>query len=273
MANGDFIRQASREAFGSGTARFRGRSGMISVVAGYELQGLMRNPNGTLNFVQQDFAKAHALLATELAQTTADVMQAGLKRPAVSTRRLYQAMLDPRNRASDQFGYGVGNPRWLDRSQAKYWRQIDQGYTGHVGRVIQGVWGSTLTGEWRSPASGGPPYPIAGPTYSGFGGGSGQRLRPMGRKYAYRTLRQRLGRTLGSGTGQMGTRGVIRRPILPERYFKRGWEEFNARRRTEEVARQVLTKAFGGEGVPTKALVAFQAGRGPLPPPSKQFRR
>lgn len=278
----DFIKRAFAASAGGRAARFAGRDnarggGFITVVSGLERKGLLFDERNKFigNGLQTDLATANRRLADELAVLTADTMQENLRRPGVSSKRLYAALIDPKNRYSDQFGFGVGNPEWLDRSQAKYWRQIDQGFRGHLGREITGVWGSTLTGAYRTPLSGGTPYPVAGPGFSGFGQGSGGRLLPMGRKYALRLLRgqQGAGSRMGRNRFSAGTRGIISKPIEPEQYFKKAWEDFNIKGRYTATVREIISASFGGQGIPTKGEIAFRSGKpgARQPAPGKRF--
>ena len=274
-----FVQTLSDKGKQGRAAQFGARHGLITVVAGFGEQAKLlhvKAANGRRYFagngLQSDLAAANKILALELAQATANASRSRLKRPGVSTGRLYAALLAEGNRHSDQFGFGVGNPQFLDRSAAKYWRQIDQGFTGHLGRIITGVWGATLTGEYGGRSRYGP-YPLAGPSFSGFGAGNQDRLRPMGRKYAYRLLRKQAGTRNKTALKGLGTQGVISKAISPERYFAAGWEEFNARRRVNEVVRQIVTDAFGGMGIPTSGEIRFRQGlAGSQPAPSRRFR-
>lgn len=49
------------------------------------------------------------------------------KRAKASTGLLVRATVDPRNTRVDPFNVGVGNPEWLDRSMARYWRTFEYG--------------------------------------------------------------------------------------------------------------------------------------------------
>lgn len=83
--------------------------------------------------------------AKELQADVVDNVRRGIQRRTVSSGRLAAVTGDPRNATWDDFGYGVGDIDFLDRSIAKYWRQIEQGYEGHVGRTIHGFWGGSIT--------------------------------------------------------------------------------------------------------------------------------
>jgi hypothetical protein len=256
---GEFLTEPFSKYLGADrdVARFAGRTGLITVVANYgnQYSGMrvpagVRGPDGKPmggqflgDRAQGRLADANRILALELAEHTAAQLMLGLRRKKVSTGRLRNALLDRKNRYSDQFGYGVGRPEFLDQSAAKYWRQIDQGFEGHVGRLITGVWGATLTGGLAYSRTNPGGYPVAGPAFTAFGMGGGQgRLKPMGRKWAYRLLRKQAGtRDKAALKGlNLGTQGVIENPIEAEEYFLRGWRAFNARERTVEVVKDAL---------------------------------
>lgn len=255
----DFKKDAFFAGIGKGAGAFGAKRGLITVVTDLDIRGALRNPDGTFTSFQGNVATANQRLVIELADAVAARQLASLVRPGVSSGRLQAALLDRRNRFASKEGYGVGRPEFLDQSQAKYWRQIDQGFAGHKGREIRGIFGATLIGG--GPESRG----VAGPAFTGIGaeGQRGGRLLTSG----YSKLRPR--------GGERGVRGVIKKAIAPQQYFKRGWEDFNARERTTEVVKQELAKAFGGtKGVPTRALIASarQGPKGPQPPnPGKRF--
>lgn len=267
---GSAVAEFGSRSFSAGIGKSAGeqaaKKGVILVVAELNVRGSLRSPQGRYTAFQGNVLEANRRLVVELAESVADAAQAGLRRPGVSSGRLRSALLDPRNRAVDKQAYGVGKPRFLDKSEAKYWRQIDQGYAGHVGREIRGVFGGSLSGAYGGRSRFGP-YPLAGPSFTAIGEGSGGRLLPLGPRQA----RARLGK----GSGRRPVKGIIRRPISPEKYFRRGWENFNARARTTEVVKEELKAAFGGKGVPTRALIAStaQGVGGPRPPsPSGYFK-
>jgi hypothetical protein len=91
-----------------------------------------------------------------------------LKRPGVSSGRLEKALANPENRTYSTFGWGVGNIDYLDRSEAKYWRMIEEGSAGiygggrgMIGQKIYGVWGGSIQGYYENrwglqPRAGGP---------------------------------------------------------------------------------------------------------------------
>lgn len=265
----DFDSKAFFGGLGKGAGKFAAKHGLIGVVAEFDVRGALRNPDGTYTAFQGNVLEANRRLVVELADSVAAAAKQSMLRPNVSTGRLQHALLSEKNREVTKEGYGVGRPEFLDESEAKYWRQIDQGYSGHVGREIRGVFGGSLTGVFGGQSPYGP-YPIAGEPFTGIGQGTGGRLLPAGRKTAYALL----GKQRRGGKG-LGIKSVIGEPIAPQRYFERGWEEFDAKRRTTEVVKEELSKAFGNKGVPTRALIrsASQSLKAPLPPsPGKRFK-
>lgn len=227
--------------FGKGSGRFAGQFGLIAVSTEFSKgSAVMRNAKGQfVPKVQADVALIGQQLALELAQSTARAAKASMLRPRVSSGRLQSAILDPRNRVGTQFGYGVGRPLFLDRSEAKYWRQIDQGFSGHVGREIRGVFGNRkgpFTGSSRSG-----PYMIPTGQFTAIGAGAPiGKLYPLGRQSALRLLRN--SRKSGRLRRMVRTESTIEKPISPQQYFLRGWEDFNAKSRTTAAVKAALEK-------------------------------
>lgn len=239
--DGEFLRDPFGRATGKKAATFVGRHGLIVVSTEINIAShLLRDQRGWYVSTQGQVAEEGQRLALELATHVREAFLSSRKRPKVSTGRLVAAIMHRKNRVGRKEGYGVGNPEFLDRSEARYWRQIDQGFTGHVGRLITGVWGETLTGDWRAARTG--PYPVAGAPITGFGANAQGRLIPMGRKQAYKVLRRQVGsrnkETLKAA--RLYTAGIIENPIAAQEYFRRGWETFDARERTTAAVAQVL---------------------------------
>ena len=63
-----------------------------------------------------------------------------------SSGRLAKASAAPENATVELFRVGIGNPRWLDRSQAKYWRTFESGSAA----------------VWKRPFIGTPLHPVKG---------------------------------------------------------------------------------------------------------------
>lgn len=80
-----------------------------------------------------------------------------LVRRGVSTGRLLRATADPKNVYASAFYIGVGNPSFLDRSMAKYWRTIEEGSAAtwkkraFTSLELVGVFGETMAGRYAGP--------------------------------------------------------------------------------------------------------------------------
>lgn len=94
-------------------------------------------------------------------------MTSRYKRPATVTQRLQRATGDRRNRVYNEQGFGVGVERWLDRSEAKYWRTIEEGTLKAWGRPfagteLRGKFGGAYLGfresSWGRRPTGGAPW-------------------------------------------------------------------------------------------------------------------
>lgn len=206
----------------SGPKGIRMFGGMIYVTASAEvgIDRAQRDIKGRfLPSMQRHVAATNRQLAVELADSMAEHLQESLVRDKASTGRLRAALLDPRNRSADQFGFGVGNVDFLDNSQAKYWRAIEQGTTHFVGKRITGVWGE-----------------LGGAPYTSFGARTNhQRLWPMRQKEARALLRAG-----GVGKRDMFTRGIIRNPIEAHHYMQNAWEGFDMHVRAAQLFREIL---------------------------------
>lgn len=237
----DFDLDSFFQGLGKGSGKFAGQFGLIAVSTDFfKGSAVMRNALGQfVPNVQRDVALIGDDLALELAYSIAAAAKASMLRPRVSTGRLQAALLSPKNRVGTQFGYGVGRPEFLDKSEAKYWRQIDQGYGGHVGREIRGVFGGSLTGAFGGQSRYGP-YPIAGEPFTAMGAGTGGRLLPLGKRSAYAKLAA--DRKAGKRRRNVAVKATIEQPISPQEYFRRGWEDFNAASRTTAAVKAALQK-------------------------------
>ena len=216
---------------------------------------LFREANGRFALFLDRAEAANVELAAKLAEDIADALRNSLKRPRVSTGMLERAILAPENRVAEPYGFGVGVPSYLDESAAKYWQQIEEGFGGHVGQQLRGLWGDAITymgadyikGDFTSQRD------ITGQLYP-FGAPSGQGFRPFARADAQRALRD-AGYDRRSASR---TKGVIRTAIEPHEYFQKGWDAFGGVRTVEAA----YDKAFAAIG--TK--VRWQNGRlAPIP--------
>lgn len=107
-----------------------GRGGQFAAGGTTDYRRLLRAQNG--------------VMAREQQALVVETLDGSIQRRAVSSGRLRAVTGDPRNVQWNEFGYGVGREDFLDNSLAKYWRQIEEGYEGHVGRTIHGFWGANI---------------------------------------------------------------------------------------------------------------------------------
>lgn len=102
-------------------------------------------------------------------------MSTSYARPTAVTGRLEKVTADRRNRVYSDQGFGVGVVRFLDRSQAKYWRTIEEGSKkvwgergkSMIGMEIRGKFGGAMVG-WRESSWG--RRPVAGAPWGVSGG-------------------------------------------------------------------------------------------------------
>jgi hypothetical protein len=213
--------------------QYRAKHGLLYAGTNTEqIRRILQNRLGHYTANQGKVATLNKRLAAELAGHVAEAQQERLLRPKVSTGRLHEALLDPKNREADRFGFGVGKPKFLATSTAKYWRQIDRGYGGHVGRNIFGIWGSKVSGVVTPGGAYGPYDRAIGP-FSAHGQATGQRFRPYG------GLDARNKRLQATKIGW----SWIRRPIEPQHYFERGWKAFDPHHAAQRILKEMGLKS------------------------------
>ena len=182
----------------------------------------------------------YLVMATELQQMVVEEYEKSVLRPNVATGRLAKATLDPRNvdleaggdAAPDGFSIGVSS--FLNRSQAKYWRQIESGTSRHVGRKIAGVWGSKLTGRWAPAPSG--RYAITGAPFAVRGAGTGQKFQP------FRTWSGSESDLIGNPRRRFAE---IRKPIRGQDAYTRAFRRFMKSQRALDIFRAVVAQELG----------------------------
>ncbi len=187
--------------------------------------------------------------ATELNLLAVEEFHRSSRRPNVSTHRLESALLDDRNILIRQDSFYAGYPAFLDKSNAKYWRQIEEGYAGHVGRRIYGVWGGSLTGGWAT-SSAGNRYALAGPAYTAHRYGAGGKFQPLSTLPADATVgrtkrRHQAAADRGHAGGSVNYGGRISRPIAAEDYYSKAFMRFRRSNRPLNLLREVIAAELG----------------------------
>lgn len=175
---------------------------------------------------QQGIADRNRGLAYQAQRQIGVELKENILRPGVSTGRLLRATMDPQNVHWDRSGFAVGDPNFLDRSSAKYWRTIDQG-TSHWRRPFVGstfyvfkakAWGGTLAG-FNADAS--------------YAGAPWRRSRPGARSDMFNPIRQATYEQILNSTYEVGGKEIdgsklvgtvqIRRDIEAKQYYLRGF--------------------------------------------------
>lgn len=207
-----------------------------------EIKGL-RNQLGQFTAGANQYGQAVAI-AQDIQGEVVQRMRGSFLRPGVSTGRLMRATADPKNRyVPDGWHVAVGIPDFLDKSEAKYWRTIEEGSAeawrrSFIGMELHGRFGTQLTGEWRTGNWG--RYPVAGAPWSRKGGSDGK-FRPLGGwfaahpvivkheiqpKYAYQqtfeSARERFDH-YGRGAGVMALNRVFREGLGQRIVAGPGW--------------------------------------------------
>lgn len=163
---------------------------------------------GTFNEFVNLFRQRNERLAKQFSDEVNKKLDGSMKRPLASTGRLERALSDKRNRVASPTMWGYGNPAWLDRSPARYWRQIEEGTRVHLGRAIRGIWAVNRE---------------TGP-YHGFNSKRNQdAFLPSRSKEA--------------------PVGIIGKPITPHRYMEMSWRGFNPKQRSKQALYDVLIEA------------------------------
>lgn len=114
---------------------------VLAFASGAALTAKIRRANGTLTRAANELGNDLNRSAGLLQELAAFRLRSSLKRPGESTARLERVILARGNIVqlpgqAGAFGFGIGNKSFMDSSDAKYWRQIERGYAGHVGRAI-----------------------------------------------------------------------------------------------------------------------------------------
>jgi hypothetical protein len=193
--------------------------------------------------IEQMLQRYYIAMAKELRNLVLEEQQKQYKRPeSVRTGRLEVATADDRNITYDKSGFGVGVEAWLDKSDAKYWRQLEEGFTEHAlsGREFYGMFGATLTGGWRRFASGRQPTAGQPLTYVGQEYRTGKFLPKSVMRAADR--KKHFG---GKHDGAHNTRMVIKKPIEAQDAYARAYYRFRKSNKAFWLFRNVVISELG----------------------------
>lgn len=86
-----------------------------------------RDPLGQFAKFEAEIHRQLEREAEQYQQEVADKIKSQIIRPTDSTGRLVQVTLDPQNRKVTPSTWRVGIASFLNKSQAKYWRTVEQG--------------------------------------------------------------------------------------------------------------------------------------------------
>jgi hypothetical protein len=108
---------------------------------------------GRFTSAQKELAAANKRIATTTLEYVVRYQRSQFKRPNVSTGRLQAVTANyEKNTFASAFLVGVGKPSYLDQSQAKYWRTIEDGSAvtwkkrSFLTLDLLGVFGATYSG-------------------------------------------------------------------------------------------------------------------------------
>lgn len=236
----------------------------------------MRNRTMPWSRVERTLERYSHAMAADLQEMVVDEYTRTRKRKDVSTGRLDAATLDRRNREVAKNGFSVGLESWLNKSQAKYWRQIEEGTRVHVGRHLYGVFGATFSGgyypgnrwPWRNARY--------GPAWSFVGASTGGGFVPKKRlKKGVRSTHFAGPRQVGGGWPMRSeggysraTRMIIGRPIEAQNAYRRAYTRFRKENRAFNLFRQTVMAELGltsdqvGKSYQSILAGVFQAPRG-----------
>lgn len=228
------------------TYRLQTRFGFAITIQtrGVYISGYKRQYNNAAADVQRILREANDDLALYLQNEVVKAFERGRipTRRDVSTGRLRNALMNRKNVVIRPFGFGVGVPSWLNRSQAKYWRQIDRGSTVHVERhnLYIGIWGGTRTNRWSGGRTG--RWMVPGAPYSATGDNRSGKFLPM---RMAKNPRSNVAKVLG-GQKTPEVRGFyIEKPIAAQNFFAEGWRAANVERLAVQALRTAIERVLG----------------------------
>lgn len=217
-------------------------TGLMVVMRGDGIFAMLEAAGVSWDSILRIMQRYHAEMGMELQLMVVDAYRDTVKRPDVATGRLAAATLDERNFRSQANGFTIGDPRWMNRSQAKYWRQIEKGTTVHVGQVIYGVWGRRFSGV-QHPAKYGS-YPGMNPPYTLHGQGVGEKFQPMSTMNSG-AIKRRHQAMFTDSHGGAGFRARISRPITAQDAYTRAFREWRRKNRPLHLLRAVVAQECG----------------------------
>lgn len=241
-------RAAKKQRAGQGPNRDQPLFVVFQTAGNPGLLRLVRGGPVVFTQYQAEMARANKAWLEEMRTAVLANIQSRILRPSVSTGRLEQVTASPDNYIFDQtnqtFGFSFGVPRFLNESQAKYWRTQEEGSKvvwrhPFVGTKLAGKWGETIVGFYENRWG---TVPMAGAPFSRSGAGSGGKLRPVSTAWAQEHLK---GKTLAT----------VHREIRPMNAYADAWREHV----TSQRFRDVWAKAFYGGVIPSRKLQLFDA--------------
>lgn len=169
---------------------------------------------------REKFAEENRTLARRVQDDVVAELKAGTKRKSVSTGRLIAATASPENIFASAQVWGVGVPSFLDRSQAKYWRTIDEGSAAVWSHPFVGMtfyvnrrraWGGSIAGMNSNGA-------VAGAPWSRSGAGRDDKFNPLSNAIAESVISKNGKRPRWLSTV------TIKNEIEAQNYYHRGFE-------------------------------------------------
>lgn len=204
---------------------------------------LGRFPPGINNAFREQMAAANKQLAREMQSYAVEEVEKLVDRSPrkqVSTGRLRAVTGDSRNATWGDSHYGVGVVDFLDKSIARYWRQIEEGFEGHVGRELYGFWGGSITrvvnGPDGSRTYAGKPWHRHSPRRSDMFIPATGRFRQEGKFARYGADDEEGGRNVPN----FAKRTTIKNPIMGQRYYATAKQRFNPGQRSVDEVMRVL---------------------------------
>jgi len=186
-----------------------GTRGRLDVRVGVKATRQIRDSRGRFTRFQNSMERVHRDLAADLAEEIASTIELTRleSRREAATGRLQAAILDPKNRRADKFGFGVGVPSFLNQA-APYWAIQNDGTSRFVGRTVRFI---------RNKKRG---YGFPDPHMAG--------IREIKAQVRGGSRNGRVQNEYGQFRGRAKQEGVIKRPIRAQHFFEKGLARFEA---------------------------------------------